>query len=63
MYMFNEWKSGDCQKKDMKWSPPRRRKRGRPKITWAEEIRGLIEEKGLTEEEWNDRDTWKKKII
>ena len=31
--------------------------------TWAEEIRGLMEEKGLMEEEWNDRDTWKKKII
>ena len=28
-------------------------KRGRPKLTWAEEIRGLMEEKGLMEEEWN----------
>jgi hypothetical protein len=47
----------------MKWSPPGRRKRGRPKLNWEEEIRGLMEEKGLMEEEWNDRDTWKKKII
>ena len=39
------------------------RKRGRPKLTWAEEIRGLMEEKGLMEEYWNDRDKWKKKII
>ena len=39
----------------MKWSPPGRRKRGRPKLTWAEEIRGLMEEKGLMEEDWNDR--------
>ena len=38
----------------MKWSPPGRRKRGRPKLTWAEEIRGLMEEKGLMEEDWND---------
>ena len=53
--MFNEWKRGDCQKKIMKWSPPGRRKRGRPKLTWAEEIRGLMEEKGLMEEDWNDR--------
>ena len=45
-----------------KWSPPGRRKQGRPKLTWAEGIRGLMEEKGLMEEDWNDRDKWKKKI-
>ena len=63
MDMFNEWKRGYCQKKVMKWSPPGRRKRGRPKLTWAEEIRELMEEKGLMEEDWNDRDKWKKKKI
>ena len=47
----------------MKWSRTGRRKRVRPKLTWAEEIRGLMEEKGLMEEDWNDRDNWKKKII
>ena len=54
---------GRLPKKVMRWSPPGRRKRGRPKLTWAEEIRGLMEEKGLMEEDWNDRDKWKKKII
>ena len=44
----------------MEWSPTGRRKRGRPKLTWAEEIRGL---RGLKEEDWNDRDKWRKKII
>ena len=29
---------GRLPKKVMKWSPPGRRKRGRPKITWAEGI-------------------------
>jgi len=29
-----------------KWSPPGRRKRGRPKLTWAEGIRGLMGRKG-----------------
>jgi hypothetical protein len=58
MDMFNEWKRGDCQKV-MKWSPPGRRKRGRPKLTWAEGIRGLMEEKGLMEEDWNDRSNWR----
>ena len=39
----------------MKWRPLGRRKRGRPKLTWAEGIRGLMGEKGLMEEDWNDR--------
>jgi len=36
------------QKKVIKWRPPGRRKRGRPKLSWAEGIRGLMGEKGLT---------------
>ena len=32
----------------MKWSPPGRRKRGRPKFNWAEGIRSLMGEKRLT---------------
>ena len=47
----------------MKWSPPGRRKRGRPKFTWVEGIRVLMGEKGLMEEDWNDRGYWRKKII
>jgi hypothetical protein len=31
----------------MKWRPPGRRKRGRPKLTRAEGIRGLMGEKGI----------------
>jgi hypothetical protein len=34
----------------MKWRPPRRRKRGRPKHTWAEGIRGMM----------GERDWWRK---
>jgi hypothetical protein len=47
----------------LKWHPPGRRKRGRPKLTWAEGVRGLMGEKGLMEEDWNDRNNWRKKII
>ena len=47
-------------KEVMKWRPPGRRKRSRPKLTWAEEIRGLMGEKGLIEEDWNDRSKWRK---
>ena len=50
-------------KEVMKWRPPGRRKRGRSKLTWTEGIRGLMGEKGLREEDWNDRSNWRKKII
>jgi len=49
---------GRLPKEFMKWSPQGRRKRGRPKLTWAEGIRGLMGEKGLMEEDWNDKDKW-----
>jgi len=54
---------GRLPKEVMKWRPPGRRKRGRLKLTWAEGIRGLMGEKGLTEKDWNDRSNWRKKII
>jgi hypothetical protein len=38
-----------------KWRPLGRRKRGRSKLTWAEGIKGQMGEKGLMEEDWNDR--------
>jgi len=53
---------GRLPKEVMKWSLPGRRKRGRPKLTWAEGIRGLMGEKILMEEEWNDRSSLRKKI-
>ena len=37
---------GRLAKQAMKWSPPGRRKLGRPKLSWAEGIRGLMGEKG-----------------
>jgi len=47
----------------MKWSPPGRRKRGRPKLTWVEGIRELMGERGLKEEDWDDRGNWRNKIM
>jgi len=54
---------GRLTKEVMKWSPPRRRKRGRPKLTSVEGIRGLMGEKGLVKEDWNDRGNRRKQII
>jgi hypothetical protein len=53
---------GRLPKEVMKWHPLGK-KRGRPKLTWAEGIKGLMGEKGLMEEYWNDRSNWRKKII
>jgi hypothetical protein len=47
----------------MKWRPPGRRKRGRPKLTCEEGFGGLMGVKGLVEEAWNDRHNWRKKIM
>jgi hypothetical protein len=46
-----------------KWRPLGSRKRRRPELTWAEGIKGLMGEKGLMEEDWNDRSKWRKKVI
>jgi hypothetical protein len=54
---------GRLPKEVMKWRPPGKSKRGRPKPTWAEGIRSLMGEKGLMEEDWNDRRNWTEKII
>ena len=51
---------GRLPKEVMKWSLPGRRKRRRPKATCAGGIRGLMGGKGLIEEDWKDRDKWKK---
>jgi hypothetical protein len=54
---------GRLPKEVMKWRPPRRRKPGTPKLIWTKWIRGLMGENGLMEEDWNDRNSWRKKII
>jgi hypothetical protein len=48
---------------NIKKLPLGRRKRGIPKLTWAEGIKGLMRQKGLMEGDWNDISTWRKKII
>jgi hypothetical protein len=54
---------GRLPKEVMKWRPLGRIKRGSPKLTRTEGIRGLMGEKGLMEEDWNDTNNWRKKII
>jgi hypothetical protein len=53
---------GRLPKGVLEWRPSGRRKRGRPKLTWAEGIRGIMAEKGLQEEDWTDTSNWRRKI-
>ena len=53
---------GRLPKEVLEWRPSGRRKRGRPKLTWVEGIRGMMGEKGLKEEDWADRNNWRRKI-
>jgi hypothetical protein len=53
---------GRLPKGVLEWRPAGGRKRGRPKLTWAEGIRGVMGEKGLQKEDWADRNNWRRKI-
>jgi hypothetical protein len=53
---------GRLPKGVLEWRPSGRMKRGRPKLTWVEGIRGMMAEKGLQEEDWTDRNNWRRKI-
>jgi hypothetical protein len=60
---FQRMEEGRLPKEVMKCRPPGRRKRGRPKLSWAEGITGLMGDMGLMEEDWNDRSNRRKKIL
>ena len=38
------------------------KRKGRPRNTWMQEIMTGMKTKGLEEEDWNDRDEWRRKI-
>ena len=42
----------------MEWTPPGRRKKGRPSITWREEIQTILRERVIEEE-----DVYKRQVI
>lgn len=45
-------------KKILKWIPPQRRKRGRPKMMWIQGIRRSMSERGLSDDDCNNRTNW-----
>jgi len=52
---------GRLPKEVMKWNSPGRRKRGRHKGRGRKGLEDCWGEKGLIDEDWNDRDNWKKR--
>ena len=60
MDMFQEWK---ISKRSYEMASTRKRKQGRPKRSWSDGIRGLMGEKGLIEDDCNDRSNWMKNIL
>ena len=51
----------------LRWTPPGKRKRGRPKTTWRRTVLTELEEMGLTWGEAQaiaqDRPKWRKKVV
>ncbi|KAJ4449270.1 hypothetical protein ANN_00668 [Periplaneta americana] len=43
----------------LQWSPAGRKKRGRPRNSWKARILRMMNDKGLNEQDWNDRRRWK----
>ena len=54
--------------KILKFYPPGRRRRrikrrkGRPRNSWMEEVTTVMREKGINNMEWVDREEWRRKI-
>jgi hypothetical protein len=53
---------GRLPKGVLEWRSSGRRERGRPKLTLAKEIRGMMRENWLQEEYWTVKNNWRRKI-
>ena len=61
--MFKEWKRGDCQKKLWNGAHQEEENEVDLNLPGRKGLEDKMEEKGLMEEDWNDRGKWRKKII
>jgi hypothetical protein len=42
----------------MEWIPEERRKRGRPRKTWMEEVKAAMTTRNLEPDQWRNREEW-----
>ena len=43
----------------MEWTPPERRKRGRPRKTWMGGVQAAMTSRDLEPEQWRNREEWR----
>jgi len=55
---FQRMAEGRLPKIALKWMPKQKRVRGRPKKNWMEGIRKAMNERNLSEGQWEDRKRW-----
>ena len=46
----------------LEWCPPGRRRKGRPRDSWMQEVTTGMRERGIGSLEWVDREGWRKKF-
>ncbi|XP_045474961.1 uncharacterized protein LOC123680887 [Harmonia axyridis] len=46
-------------KRLLQWKPTNRRKRGRPRRSWRQEVDCALEDRGLQPDDWNDCKRWR----
>jgi hypothetical protein len=49
---------GKLSKIALKWMPKQKRARGRPKKNWMERLKKAMNERNLSEGQWEDRKQW-----
>jgi hypothetical protein len=50
-------------KQIVKWNPTGTRKRGRPNITWNEEVKINMDKRYINDKGWLHRYTWRRKVM
>jgi hypothetical protein len=55
---FQRMVEGRLPRRALKWMPKQKRARGRPKKNWMEGIKKAMNERNLSEGQWEDRKKW-----
>jgi hypothetical protein len=53
---------GSLPRRTLEWCPPGRRRKGRSRNAWMQEVTTGMKERGIGDLEWVDREGWRKKI-
>ena len=49
-------------RKILEWCPPGRKRKGRPRNSWVQEVTKGMGEKGINNMEWVDWEVWRRKM-